>query len=148
MEREARLSVRVDLRNEDLVPGRINLKGGLLEKVGGFLGINPQKFDPDTYSQAQVEERFWGCKGVCKGMIGYALALLTLVHVTVPPCADHELQQQEGLQVQVRQPHDSLQGSSKKESGVFWGSMAAMRHLRSQGIRSSNMCSFGSKVPR
>ena len=66
VEREARLSVRVDLRNEDLVPGRINLKGGLLEKVGGFLGINPQKFDPDTYSQAQVEERFWGCKGVCK----------------------------------------------------------------------------------
>ena len=54
----------VNPRNEDLVPSRINLKGGLLENVGGFLGISPQKFDPDTYSQAQVKESFLGCKGM------------------------------------------------------------------------------------
>lgn len=56
------------LRNEDLVPGRINLKGGLLEKVGGFLGINPQKFDPDTYSQIMNCNNKKGFKSKCDNL--------------------------------------------------------------------------------
>eukprot|EP00439_Symbiodinium_sp_Y106_P080029 s668_g18.t2 len=56
------------LRNEDLVPSRINLKGGLLEKVGGFLGISPQKFDPDTYSQIMNCNNKKGFKSKCDNL--------------------------------------------------------------------------------